>query len=765
METAEKTLEERAFAFAETKVPTGYELQALHAYENDEGNVLFWRTRAKDAVTGEKWIRPIQLMGDTFELQEPAFSGGKPIYRLKALIDSPLQPVIVVEGEWCADKLKQHGVLATTSGGMNSAKGSDWSPLQGRDVTIWPDNDEPGYRYAYDVALQLLSLNCNVRIICPGVLDLKEKQDVVDWLQDHPQATAESVMNICGNAEEHLGSGIGASALSAQGFQKAEDDDSDLIFTVPQGVLALEVQGWAEIHGMKDIIHGGDAWNNTLKIFKPDAISLLKLFKWPDAPNGAAPIQVKSSLRFLLPGNTFTVPSNDRWTLLGGKQEMALLPISVPERWPILLQVKTAEVLPSVKNEPVPSYAKWPNPVSKAAYHGIMGDLLGIIAPETEADPAGLLVALLTGVGAMFENRDYIKVGAARHSTNLFSVIVGDSSLARKGTAISEARRVLQLTDPEFVSRMSSGLSTGEGLIDSVRDARKESVESKDSDELVVKTVDAGVKDKRLLVIENEFSKPLQCLARTGNTLSPVLREAWDGSPLKIMARSNKDRCNSPHIAILATITREELKSLMPRNEHSNGLANRILWVCARRARHLPLGGNIDEKALELVIARLREVMAWAKDERQVQWGDAQQMWEGVYKEIAQNEATGLYGMVTSRADAQILRIALIYALLDKSQLIQKAHLEAAFEVWRYCADSARYIYGDSIGGLPEQVLVRIRVAPHGMTLTELNNSFQGHKLSQDLKEALALLARFNLVEEEKESTGGKPLSRWSAKG
>ena len=80
-------------------------------------------------------------------------------------------------------------------------------------------------------------------------------------------------------------------------------------------------------------------------------------------------------------------------------------------------------------------------------------------------------------------------------------------------------------------SCIQSGLSSGEGLIWAVRDAIFKTERAKEKgvvcDYQEVK-VDAGVTDKRLLVIESEFASTLKVMAREGNTLSATIRQAWD---------------------------------------------------------------------------------------------------------------------------------------------------------------------------------------------------------------------------------------------
>lgn len=169
----------------------GFEPVALHAYTDAAGAVLFWKPRLKHA-DGRKVIMPMRRNGHGFELGEPELPS-KPLYRLHEIASRPDEPVVVTEGENKADALARLGILATTSGGADSAEKADWSPLEGRAVTIWPDNDEAGERYAQAVAGKLHPLGCTVRIIEAARLELARKGDAVDWLAAHPDATAADV--------------------------------------------------------------------------------------------------------------------------------------------------------------------------------------------------------------------------------------------------------------------------------------------------------------------------------------------------------------------------------------------------------------------------------------------------------------------------------------------------------------------------------------------------------------------------------------------
>jgi len=181
----------------------GYKLQALHEYRAADGTLSYCRIRLRHPISSVKRIRPLYFDGVRYAIVEPpAPESGKLLYRLPELVATdPMAPVFIVEGEWCADVLKKLGLVATTSGSASSAGAADWSPLRGRIVIIWPDNDDPGRKYGKDVVAKLLALDCKVEVVDITALSLPEHGDVVDWLATHPNATAAHILALARKAE------------------------------------------------------------------------------------------------------------------------------------------------------------------------------------------------------------------------------------------------------------------------------------------------------------------------------------------------------------------------------------------------------------------------------------------------------------------------------------------------------------------------------------------------------------------------------------
>lgn len=128
--------------------------------------------------------------GSQYRIGEPpAPDAGKPLYGLHALALQPDDTVFVVEGEKAADALLRLGHVAVTSGAADSANAADWTPLRGRSVIFWPDNDEAGAKYL-EACLPLLAAAgvASAKVVDVSALSLPDKGDVADWLAKHQPA-------------------------------------------------------------------------------------------------------------------------------------------------------------------------------------------------------------------------------------------------------------------------------------------------------------------------------------------------------------------------------------------------------------------------------------------------------------------------------------------------------------------------------------------------------------------------------------------------
>jgi hypothetical protein len=412
----------------------------------------------------------------------------------------------------------------------------------------------------------------------------------------------------------------------------------------------------------------------------------------------------------------------------------------------------------------------WPA-MDKAAFIGLAGDFVRELEPHTEADPVGLLLQFLVTFGNVIGNAPYYLVEADRHHANLFAVMVGNSAKGRKGTAGGRVRAITKFADETWATeRAASGMSSGEGLINSVRDE----VSKWNAREGRNEVIDPGVRDKRLLVTEPEFAGALSVMDRHGNTLSPVIRNAWDGQRLQTLTRNSPLVATGAHISIIAHITADETRARLSRTDMANGFANRFLFACVRRSKLLAHGGSANDAAIEKLGARLTEAVKFARQVGRVKMtGAAADAWTAVYPALS-SERLGLLGSITARAEAQTIRLALVYALLDSAipgtdgtnppVSIDLPHLKAALAVWNYCDESAARIFGDASGDpVADEILATLRRSPDGMTRTDLNNLFGRHRTSDQISAALGALYRAGRAKFETAATAGRPVERWFA--
>jgi hypothetical protein len=415
---------------------------------------------------------------------------------------------------------------------------------------------------------------------------------------------------------------------------------------------------------------------------------------------------------------------------------------------------------------------QWPAPLAPEAYHGLAGELVRALEPATEADSAALLIQFLIGFGNLIGRGPYATVEADQHGTNEFAVLVGPSAKGRKGTSWGRIRSILGVIDDAWeADHIVSGLGSGEGLIWAVRDPieRMERISGGRGEppryEKVV--VDDGVSDKRLLVVEPEFANVLKVCERQANTLSATLRMAWDTGTFRQIVKNSPTKATGAHIGIVGHITMDELLRLLTTTEAANGFANRFLWVCTKRSKLLPDGGQPDNAAIARVTERLKDMAERAQRSEYPLRRDARAagLWREVYPYLTADRP-GLWGSITARAEGHVLRLSLIYAALDGSPEVRAEHLTAALAIWQYCEDSARCIWGNSTGDdLADELLRIIQACPEGVTRNELHNFTGRNHPAARRDRALAVLIRYGLVERrEVTDTGGRPAERWAAR-
>jgi hypothetical protein len=392
----------------------------------------------------------------------------------------------------------------------------------------------------------------------------------------------------------------------------------------------------------------------------------------------------------------------------------------------------------------------WPAAPGPAAYHGLIGEIVRKLEPETEADPVAILTQLLVAFGTAVGRGAYFEIEATRHHPQEFLLLVGESSRARKGTAWDHVRRLICEADPTLSARILTGLSSGEGLVWAVRDPAGS---------------DPGVSDRRLLALEPEFVSVLKSAAREISTLSPTLRSAWDGRPLQLLTRTAPARSNQAHISLIGHTTQAELRHHLTQVELANGLANRFLLISCRRTRLLPEGGSADPLARTGLERVLAGAIGHARTAGRLRLDQpARERWHHAYAQLANTSQPGIAGALCARAEAHTIRLALIYALADGQRTITTEHLQAALALWDYAARSASWALQGATGDpLAEQIHAQLVNHPAGLTRSQISDSLQHNQPAKAIHRALEALALAGRATRAHIPTGGRPAELWTA--
>ncbi len=417
----------------------------------------------------------------------------------------------------------------------------------------------------------------------------------------------------------------------------------------------------------------------------------------------------------------------------------------------------------------------WPEGMAEEAFDGLAGEIVRRILPMTEADPAALLAQFLVAFANAAGYGPALELGATRHGVNLFACIVGRSSRARKGTSWEFIRRIMTEADPDWGRRrILSGLSTGEGMIEAVRDARhkRERVEGapalggggfRDVE------IDPGEPDKRALWIESEFGSTLTLKGRDGNWLDGVIKKFWETGTVQSGTKANPSRCTDAHVSIIGHVTIKELLRKLSDIDVAGGFANRFLWICSRRSKLLPHPGHFSLLEFDELIARVRCALRGV-DLRLMEGPvgitmsrEAYEAWPAMYSDLGRDRP-GILDEMCARAEPLTLRVAAIYALLDLTTRIETRHLRSALAVWRYSEASIRCIFGDRAHDDPREtrLLQALAESPAGLSLTDIRRRvFRGKLDKKETCEVLGSLVRAGRIAGSVTKTGGRDLTVW----
>lgn len=398
---------------------------------------------------------------------------------------------------------------------------------------------------------------------------------------------------------------------------------------------------------------------------------------------------------------------------------------------------------------------------------------------SSEAHPVAVAANVIAWFGAAVGRVAFQRIGDQRIHCRTFMLIVGKSGKARKGTAETTAREVFRGADARLRRQLGTknvlrfhdgGLSTGEGLVWAIRDA----VEGDEKG----KGADAGVIDKRLVVIEPEFANVLAHAKREGNTLSATLRNMWDGRDLEPLTKTSQTRASHPHVVVIGHITGFELRIKATDNDAANGLLNRYIIVHVHRPKLVPLPEPTPDAVLDDLAQRLAVAIDYAtkgdphqRDKHEVvMTPEAKDVWCELYPAITRDR-DGKAGSLMARSEVYARMLAMIFALMDCRSEIEQCDIFAALAWVDYWAASVAYVFhgdgqadadDDGLDPFTAEVLKLVQARP-GIKLSELHRHWNNNKVPEVKAslERLLSLAPPLVRQEADKGTGGRVARRY----
>jgi hypothetical protein len=367
-------------------------------------------------------------------------------------------------------------------------------------------------------------------------------------------------------------------------------------------------------------------------------------------------------------------------------------------------------------------------PLHPAALHGPVGEAVRRIHPATEAHPAGVLVQILALLGGMVGDGPHVVIGGSQHPARIWPLLIGPTGKGRKGEALAQARNFVSSFSSftsYFVGEcVASGLSSGEGVVAHFADPADPKHTGR---------------DRRLVVIEKEFARTLAASKREANTLGPILRTLWEEDSAQVMTRTEPLRATGVHLVVIGHISPRELKLRLSEADVSGGTVNRFLPIHVRQWQLLadpPAAPDLADLAADVEPRiEMAHIGGPARFERTPAAAD---YWTQVYRALADTEEDGPVGEVLARAPAYVLRLALLYALIDGHGAIDTAHIRAGLAVVKYAIDTARDVFGGLTGITDlDKLTAALRTAgPAGLTREQVSALF-GRNRSADKLDAL----------------------------
>lgn len=416
-------------------------------------------------------------------------------------------------------------------------------------------------------------------------------------------------------------------------------------------------------------------------------------------------------------------------------------------------------------------YVLPPPKLLPCALYGILEPMVNVASDKTEAVPAAVAINILARFAAIIGRTAHIQIGDQTRYLNFNALIVGPTSKGRKGTSAEMPAQLFRIAEwlngPYTLPLQElTALSTGEGLVHRVRDPRY--------DDESGKCKDKGVTDKRLICDVSEFGGTLTVAARKENTLTAVLRDAFDGRVLTIPTKTSFNRATGAHIVVVGSIPETELVKLLSQTDITNGLANRFAMFYSARTKLVPDPKPAPQEEMDRFAAHLKDAINQAMGQHAIVMDDeAKELWEVIYESLNETAHDPSISKLLAREELYTRIFAALLTLINGETVITTRTLDAGMAWRHYWEETLNFVFSSSEKNENMKVMrefmdriVQVittlggKRVPHTDLTKKLTNNYSSNAIKKEhVKAALEFLQRESppRVIVETEETNGRP--------
>jgi hypothetical protein len=359
------------------------------------------------------------------------------------------------------------------------------------------------------------------------------------------------------------------------------------------------------------------------------------------------------------------------------------------------------------------------------ALHGVLGYIAQVGSQYSEAVPVALAINTLTRFCAMLGRKPFIEIGDEDRSLRPYVLIIGPTGIGRKGTSTAFPNRLFKEVESLMYKhvRTITSFSSGEGVINLVRDAEEDEVQL----------------DKKVYFEIPEFSGVLTQIKRDSNILASTLRDAWDGRTLHVPNKNSPCKSTDPHIVISSHITKEELNKALSKTDIVNGFLNRFMMVYCIRDKVVDRPAPVPNETVNMLANWIKGALeiATAREDNPIMFTDAAvERWIEIKHDLESRQHSEHIGPLMIRASAYVWMLSAAIALINQVSTVDVEHLNAALAWVDYWQETAEFCFIDTQMQTSHSDIVQmsdaivesvIKLGGKGITQNELRKDLTKH--------------------------------------